>query len=213
MPNKRVNFESLKQEYLDPNNLQYKKLIVVDQYIPKSISLLDIGAGTGEFINLESNKFVEIYGVDVDLESLNIYKEISKNENCIHFIESNLTNLNSIFSNNKFDCVICLDVLEHTQLQECLKVLQSIYNITKDNGLFIFTGPGILEKFQIFMRMSPTHLYSHFSYGWKKLIEEAGFKVLSVETVEFPFINYNFLIKNVHIFGKCCIIVSQKLSW
>lgn len=213
MPNTRVNFESLKQGYLDPNNLQCKKLIVVDQYIPKSTSLLDIGAGTGEFINLEFHKFVEIYGVDVDPESLKICREKFKNKKNVYLFESDLKNLNSIFSNNKFDCVTCLDVLEHIELHECKTVLRNIYNITNDNGLFIFTGPGIFEKIRIFMGMSPTHLHSHSSYGWKKLIEEAGFEVLSVETVEFPFVNNYFLRRNVHIFGKCCTIVSKKIPF
>lgn len=211
MQNERVNFEALKREYLDPNNLQYKKLRVVDQYMPKSISLLDIGAGTGEFINLELQKFVEIYGVDIDPESLNICRERFKNQKNVHLFESDLTNLNSIFSNNKFDCVTCLDVLEHIELHECKTVLRNIYNITKDNGLFIFSGPGILEKIRIFIGMSPTHLHSHSSYGWKKLIENSGFEVLSVETVEFPLVNNRILRKNIHLFGKCCIVVSKKV--
>lgn len=207
----RVNYNSLKSEYLDPESLQYKKLRFVDQYISKGHSLLDIGSGTGELIKLEINKFDEIYGIDADSESLKICRDSFKNKKNVHIFESNLQNLDVLFSDTKFDCVTCLDVLEHIELKECKQVLQSIHHVTKDLGLFIFTGPGVFEKVRISLGMSPTHLHSHSSYGWKKLIEEAGFNILIVETVEFPLINSDFLRKNIHIFGKCCTIISQKV--
>jgi ubiquinone/menaquinone biosynthesis C-methylase UbiE len=211
MSPERVNYNSLKSEYLDPESLQYKKLRLVDQYISKGHSLLDIGSGTGEFIKLEINKFDEIYGVDADPESLKICVDSFKNKKHVHIFESNLQGLDVLFSDTKFDYITCLDVLEHIELIECKKVLQNIHHITTDLGFFIFTGPGIFEKIRISLGMSPTHLHSHSSYGWKKLIEEAGFEVLSVETVEFPLFDDDFLRKKIHIFGKCCTIISQKV--
>jgi ubiquinone/menaquinone biosynthesis C-methylase UbiE len=210
MSPERVNYNSLKSEYLDPESLQYKKLRLVDKYISKGHSFLDIGSGTGELIKLEINKFDEIYGVDADPESLQMCGNNFKNKEHVHIFESNLKNLDILFSDTKFDYITCLDVLEHIELKECEIVLRSIYNITKDSGLFIFSGPGMFEKIRISLGMSPTHLHSHSSYGWKRLIEEAGFKVLSVETVEFPFIDRDFLRKKIHLFGKCCTIISQK---
>lgn len=211
MSPERVNYESLKCEHSDPSSLQYKKLRHVSQYIPRGDSLLDIGAGTGEFIKLEIPKFDEIYGVDIDKESLKILMDRFKTKKNVHIIESDLKNLSIIFSKNKFDCITCMDVLEHIELQECKIVLQHIYEITKDFGLFVFTGPGIFEKIRISMGTSPTHLHSHSSYGWMKLIKEAGFDIRSVETVEFPLINSDFLRKNIHVFGMCCTIIAQKI--
>lgn len=213
MSPERVNYNSLKSEYLDPESIQYKKLRLVNQYISKGRSLLDIGSGTGEFIKLEINKFDEIYGVDADPESLHICRDNFKNKEHVHIFESNLQGLDILFSDTKFDYITCLDVLEHIELKECKKVLHNIHHITTDLGFFIFTGPGIFEKIRISLGMSPTHLHSHSSYGWKKLIEEAGFEVLNVETVEFPFINNGFFRKNIPLFGKCCLIISQKMPY
>jgi predicted TPR repeat methyltransferase len=207
----RVNYESLKCDYSNPSSLNYKKLRLVDQHVPKGHSLLDIGAGTGEFITLEIPKFDEIYGVDTDKESLKILMERFKTKKNVHIIESDLKNLSMIFSNNKFDCISCLDVLEHIELQECKIVLQYIYEITKNFGFLVCTFPGIFEKIRISIGISPTHLHSHSSYGWMKLIKEVGFDILNVETIEFPLVDNDFLRRNIHIFGKCCMIIAQKI--
>jgi predicted TPR repeat methyltransferase len=212
MSHERVNYESLKCEYSDPFSLQFKKLRLVDRYIPEGKFLLDIGAGTGEFIKLEISKFGEIYGIDADNESLGILADRFKTQKNVHIIESDSKNLNIIFPRNKFDCVTCLDILEHIELHECKIVLKQIYEITNDFGLFVFTGPGIFAKFKISIGSSPGHLHSHSSYGWARLINESGFDIISVESVEFPLIDNVFLRKNVHILGKCCVIISQKKS-
>jgi len=62
----KVNFEQLSSEYSDPKSLQYRKLRIVDSYIPKEELLLDIGMETGELINLQKQKFEEIFGIDAD---------------------------------------------------------------------------------------------------------------------------------------------------
>lgn len=212
MLNERVNYASLQLEYLDPNSLVYKKLRIIDNYMDKSHSLLDIGVGTGELIKLEKQKFDLIYGIDVDEESAEACIELFEKEDHIRILHGNIDILDSSLSNIKFDYITCLDVLEHIEMNSCGEYLTKIYNLLEDEGIFLFSAPGIFEKIRIFMGKSPTHLHSHSSYGWKKMIQEAGFNVLSIETVEFPMIHSDFLRKNIHIFGKCCLIVSKKAS-
>ncbi|NJD54591.1 MAG: class I SAM-dependent methyltransferase [Candidatus Methanoperedens sp.] len=212
MLNERVNYASLQLEYLDPNSLVYKKLRIIDKYINKSHSLLDIGAGTGELIKLEKQKFEMIYGIDVDGESAEACTELFKKDEHIRILHGSIDILESSLANIKFEYITCLDVLEHIEMNRCGEYLKKIYKLLEDDGIFLFSGPGIFEKIRIFMGRSPTHLHSHSSYGWKKMIQEAGFNILSIETVEFPMIHSDFLRKNVHIFGKCCLIVSKKVS-
>lgn len=210
MVGERVNYESLNNEYADRDSLQYRKLQIIDSYIPKGIRLLDIGAGTGELINLEAHKFNEIYGIDVDSESIRICQQRVKNNTNIHIFETDLKNYDHIFGDKKFDCITCLDVLEHVTLTECKSILRTIYDLTNRSGLFIFTAPGIFEKARIFLGLSPTHLHSHSSYGWMKMIKDTGFTIVSVETVAFPLMDNELLRKKIHLFGKCCLIVSKK---
>lgn len=206
----KEDYESLLLQYRDPNSLMYKKLRIVDSYINGGETLLDIGMGVGELIELEKQKFKEIYGIDVDEESVNICRKRFENNENIHVIRGNANDLKKLFDNKKFDYITCLDVLEHIEIKECKKVLNDIYDLLKDGGKFIFTGPGIFEKIRIILGRSPMHLHSHSSYGWKRMIEQAGFKVIHIETVEFPIINSDFLRKRLHIFGKCCLIVAEK---
>ncbi len=206
----KEDHESLRSQYLDPNSLMYKKLRIVDIYINDGESLLDIGSGVGELIELEKQKFGKIYGIDVDEESVEICHKRFKDDKKICIMQGDINDLGNLFKDKKFDCVTCLDVLEHIKVKECKKALNNIYNILKENGKFIFTGPGIFEKIRIFGGRSPTHLHSHSSYGWERMIEMAGFNVINVETVEFPLIHNDFLRKKLHIFGKCCLIVAKR---
>jgi ubiquinone/menaquinone biosynthesis C-methylase UbiE len=147
----RVKHESLKSEYLDPNSLQYKKLRLVDQYIPEGYSLLDIGAGTGEINKLEIPNFSEIYGIDTDQESLKICRDRFTSEKNVHIVESDLKNLGTLFQNNKFNCIICLDTLEHIKLNKC-KIVHHIYKITKNIDFLSLPVPVSLKKLKYLLK-------------------------------------------------------------
>lgn len=201
-------YESLLLEYSDPESLMYKKLMTLDSYISNGESLLDIGAGTGDLIELEKNKFNLIYGVDIDKESVDICIEKFGDDPDIHIIQGDIRSLDFI---DRFDLITACDVLEHLTLEDCRNTLKIIYSLLKDDGKFIFTGPGIFEKIRIVMGKDPTHQHSHSSYGWSKIIRSAGFKIVSTETIEFPLVNHNLLRKKLHIFGKCCLIVCKKM--
>jgi len=206
----KEDYESLLLQYRDPNSLMYKKLRIVDSYINGGETLLDIGVGIGELIELEKQRFRKIYRIDADEESVNICRKRFESDENIYIIEGNINDLENLFEDRKFDYITCLDVLEHIKVEECVKNLNNIYDLLRDGGKFIFTGPGLFEKIRILLGRSPTHLHSHSSYGWKRMIERAGFDVMNVETVEFPIIHSNFLRKRLHIFGKCCLIVAEK---
>lgn len=210
MPHYKENYESLQSQYLDPDSLSYKKLRIVDSCINGGETLLDIGGGVGELIELEKQKFEVIYGIDLDEESVSICRKRFENNENIYIMQGNINDSKELFKDKKFDYITCLDILEHIEVEECKKSLNEIYNLLEDDGIFIFTGPGVFEKIRIFLGQSPTHLHSHSSYGWKRMIERAGFNVMNVETVEFPIIRSNFLRKKLHIFGKCCLIVAEK---
>lgn len=207
---RREDYESLLLQYRDPNSLMYKKIRTVDSYINGGETLLDIGCGVGELIELEKQKFRKIYGIDIDEESVKICRKRFENYENVYIIKASINDLDTLFKDMKFDYITALDVLEHIPVEESEKALKIIYNLLKDGGKFTFTGPGMFEKIRIALGRSPTHLHSHSSYGWKKMIEQAGFDVIRVETVEFPIIHSDFLRKKLHVFGKCCLIVAEK---
>ncbi len=210
MSHHEQNYESLHSEYLDPFSLMYKKLRIVDKYIHRGECLLDIGIGTGELIELEKQKFSKIYGIDISEISVNICLNRFQNNKSIHIMQSNINNLKNLFANESFDYITCCDVLEHIGLEEFTTALDNVYALLKNGGRFIFTGPGMFERIKIVLNISPMHTHSHSSYGWADYIKRAGFKIVAIETVEFPLIHSDFLREKLHIFGKCCSIVGEK---
>lgn len=209
MPVEKVNFKSLESEYADPESLSYKKIRIVDGYIPNGGNYLDIGMGTGELISLRIGKHDKIFAIDYDETSVLMCQKKFGQYSQINLKKSGISDIQNIFS-EQFDCITCLDILEHIKEADVPPALLKIYDSLQKDGIFIFTGPGIFEKIKIFLGKSPTHFHSHSSYGWKKMISNAGFAIINVETVEFPIIQSDFLRRKVHLFGKCCIIVAQK---
>ena len=196
--------------YQNPHSLMHRRLRIIDSYLPPGNMLLDIGMGTGEFIELEKHKFRKIYGLDVNEESIETCQVRFQGEGNITLIRDSITSLRDYFRSQQFDYITCLDVLEHIELKDCKKSLSIIADLLCGGGKFIFTGPGVFEKIRIALGKSPTHIHSHSSYGWERLIMAAGLTVESIETVEFPVIHSDFLRKRFHLFGQCCLIVARK---
>ncbi len=212
----KENYEALLAQYKDPKSLMYKKLRSVDEYINTYIEdsnsnyLLDIGMGIGELIHLEKDKFRFICGVDIDSEGVDYCKNRFLDYDNIEIILSDLKQIDSLLFKSKFDVITCLDVLEHIKPDDCINTLNCIHNLLNEDGLFIFTGPGIFEKIRIKLGLSPTHMHSHSSYSWAKLISESGYKILHVESIEFPILDNELLRNKMHLFGKCCLIVAKR---
>ena len=190
MPDNKENYELLQLQYSDPDSLMC----------------------IGELIELEKQKFVRIYGIDADKEAVGICRKRLKEEGNIYLRQGSIGDLNDLFQDKKFNSITCLDVLEHIKLEECKNALSNIYKLLNDDGNFIFTGPGVFEKVRIFLGRSPTHLHSHSSYGWRKMIERAGFYAVNVETEGFPIFRSDFFRKRIHVLGKCCLIIAKKCS-
>ena len=213
--NAKVNYEELISQYNNSDSLMYKKLRIVDYYINQHIKnfegFLDIGMGTGELINLEKNKFKYVYGSDIDEESVNYCKKRFNDDKNIDIIKGDIRDIYSCYKFEDLNVITCLDVLEHINYSHSIETLNIIYDMLKKDGIFIFSGPGIYEKLRISLGLSPTHVHSHSSYSWAKLIQDSNFEIISVESVEFPFLkNDNFLRKKLHLLGKCCLIVSKR---
>jgi 2-polyprenyl-3-methyl-5-hydroxy-6-metoxy-1,4-benzoquinol methylase len=206
----KEDYDALRSQYNDPSSLMYKKLRVVDSYINGGKTLLDIGTGVGELLDLEKNKFKRIYSFDMDRDSVEFSRNRFQDYHHIKIELGDLDNLENLIKDKKFDYITCLDVLEHVNLNTVTQKLNIIYKLLDDDGVFIFTGPGIFEKIRIKLGRS-NHVHSHSSYSWMRMLKNSNFKISSVETVEFPIFNENnFLRKNLHLFGKCCLIVCKK---
>ncbi|WP_373838607.1 methyltransferase domain-containing protein [Methanospirillum sp.] len=205
-----VNYHQLFDEYSNPGSLQYKKMRIIDSFIPSGNTFLDIGMGTGELINIVKSKFNVKCGFDPDHNSYCICCDRFREDSTIQLFHGKVNILKSLIGDYRFDVITALDVLEHLSEKECEETLRLSFDLLNEGGIFIFSGPGVFEKIRIYLGLSPTHLHSHSPFGWKRIINKAGFEIMNVETVEFPIFHTDFLRKKVNIFGKCLVIISKK---
>lgn len=206
----KIDFYCLQRQYENPQSQDFKKIKLIDGVIQTSNKLLDIGSGTGAFINLVKNKFQSIYSIEQDPVALLFLQENFSSDSKIKIIQASINDYLIKTPSLSFDYITCLDVLEHLSFTECQITIKELYKQMKPGGFLIISVPGIFEKIRIFLGKSPTHRHSHSSYGWVKILQHAGFKILTIQTVEFPLIDHILFRKFLHLFGKCCVIVAEK---
>ncbi|HOS82994.1 MAG TPA: class I SAM-dependent methyltransferase [Methanolinea sp.] len=205
-----IDFEKLERQYHDTESQDFKKIKLVDSFMQPSDALLDIGSGEGSFLELTKPKFRFIYSIEIDPFALKLLKEKFSSDTKIILIPKTVTDFLKENPDLSFDYITCLDVLEHIPLSDCQMVIEKLFRLLKPEGLLIISVPGIFEKIRIFLGKSPTHLHSHSSYGWAKILEKSGFSIMNIQTVEFPILDKYIFRKYFHLFGKCCVIIAKR---
>jgi len=141
--------------------------------------IIDIGCGLGYLDYLIARQGKDITGVDISLESLNLFKDIAEEYN-IKQIHANLFDINV----NEYDLVICQEVLEHIEDYE--SAIMKMNNFIKHNGFGLFCVPYNENLGAKTIYQPETKEYCHksghvHSFDYPKLADsmgKCGFKVL-----------------------------------
>jgi ubiquinone/menaquinone biosynthesis C-methylase UbiE len=104
---------------------------ICKRIVNKDSKVLDIGCGSGRNMGLFNSG--NVYGLDISSISIRKGRD-SGNKNLLVGDALKLP-----FKNNVFDCIFCLDLLEHIENDK--KVLEEASKILKDDGLFISFVP------------------------------------------------------------------------
>lgn len=143
---------------------------VLRKFVPsKRGRALDIGCGTGINLGMLSGFASEVVGMDKFSGALDYCKHRGFNNLELLDVESI-----SSKSENSFDIVTLLDVLEHVEDDD--KALRDIHRILKPGGLLIMTVPA----YQFLWSEHDVALHHKRRYILNRLVlqmEEAGFKV------------------------------------
>ena len=105
-----------------------KKLKLINSFNTESKTILDIGAGTGDFLSVCKKDHWEIYGIE---PSINAKKLAYKKG--IH-LDSTITNYDK-----KFDIITMWHVLEH--VPNLLEYITTLQRLLKKNGVLIIAVP------------------------------------------------------------------------
>lgn len=144
----------------------------IDFYLQGDI--LEVGCGIGNFTK-ELIHFGNVFAIDIDKEYVSTTLKLLKGKAHIGFgdIEKGLY----FFKSQRFDRVVCINVLEHIQDDD--KALDNIYSLLKNEGYLILLVPA-----HQFLYGSIDKSIGHFRrYNKKSLIailKNKGFKIEKV---------------------------------
>ena len=153
--------------------------------IPRDSKLLDIGCNTGSTIfNLHQYGFTNVYGVDVEKNSINHGKKIYTQ------ISDRLVDYDGVklpFEDNSFDVVTMFDVIEHiTNVDQFIR--EEVRRVLTGHGILLFQTPNKYTNipWEIFIHKS-LHKYKEYHVSLQSyrslmsLLENSGFDEIVVE--------------------------------
>lgn len=164
----------------------------VFKYLPNRLGIIgDIGCGEEPALFFKlAGRFDFAYGIDRKIETKNFP------EKNIEIINKDLDKDSLLFfSENTFDYIFMLAVLEHLEFPE--KILREIYQLLKPQGKLILTTPTpsakpVLELMAFYMKLlSWEQLQEHKHYFSKNellnLLSKTGFKEIKHHYFELGF--------------------------
>ena len=145
-------------------------LILENITLNKETSVLEIGVGTGSTAELMIGRAKEFYGVDISKE----------------LIEE----LNSIYSNNNFVNMYCVDICSNTSLGKRFDVIYSadtLEHIEQPNGFFNFIARHLFSDGVAIVTFPNESEKKHHGITWFncktelfKLINSTGLKIIQL---------------------------------
>jgi len=175
---------------------------------------LDIGCGKGDLLYLLRDRYVEGYGTDI-ITKKGAYRDFN-------FVQADI-NKEFPFKNNKFDLIICTEVIEQIENQYFL--LRELKKRLSKNGLLIVSAPNIYNVFgkmlfnfsnelihfttqpQDYDQINPL-IENHFRY----YTNEIGLKIVDVRYTEMhvPFTGIHLPIKTKLTGNSVIFILKNK---
>ncbi len=126
---------------LERHQLEYElTLRVLDQYLPKSGSILEIGAATGQYTQVLAQKGYQVTAVDLSTELLKRCQENIENAGLgkqVQYVVADARNLSSI-AEKDYDAVLLMGPLYHLVEEEDRQLaLQQVYERLRTGGILL----------------------------------------------------------------------------
>jgi 2-polyprenyl-3-methyl-5-hydroxy-6-metoxy-1,4-benzoquinol methylase len=169
-----------REDYLSPITIKrFNELLDDLETYRKTGKLLDIGCGTGFFLQEAKKRGWEVYGTEFTDKAIEICKSkgiIMKQGKLDH----------AWFGEGVFDVIISFEVLEH--INNPIEEVRNINYILRKGGIFYFTTPNFnaLERFFLKSKYNIIEYPEHLAYYTKKtanyLFTSNNFKKKKIST-------------------------------
>ena len=140
-----------------------------------NLKILEIGFGNGNFLNYCKHKNIDIYGVEINNDLL----EVAKLNNFNVFTPDQINSFEESF----FHVIVLFDVLEHFDRGFIEKSLIKYYNILEDDGVLIARYPNSDSPFGLQIQNGDvTHVTSIGSGKIKYWMNLAKFEIIYLDS-------------------------------
>lgn len=164
------------------HTLQQKAKLIINQTKVERGSMLDIGSGTGAFLNVMKEKGWQVKGVEPDEDA----RKLANKLYTLHMDEP--ASMDSI-SPSSFDAITLWHVLEHVhQLHDYVEQLK---RLLKEQGKIFIAVPNYQSRDSGIYRSYwaaydvPRHLYHFSPRSIKTLMQQHGLKIESMKPMWF----------------------------
>ena len=127
----------------------------------EGVRILEIGCGTGASTVALAEQGAQVVGVDISAAALG-----SARDRCeayglrAEFVETNATNISSLFAGKKFDAILFFAVVEHLTWQERITSLKGAWELLAANSILaVLEAPNRLWYMDIHTTNQPFYLW------------------------------------------------------
>ena len=162
------------------SKLYNSRLSLIESLYPAKGNLLDIGCGAGFFLNIANERGWNCHGMEILPEYIKYAQEnFALKQIRLESLDGSLS-----YDANTFDVITLWDLIEH--LRNPLNSLQKIYRIMQPGGLLVMWTPNVKNAIILKEKWTGYKILQHFYFfsgdSLKKILEKAGFKIVSLKT-------------------------------
>jgi len=145
------------------------------------IEIYDAGSGFGQYTYFMSKKLApcNIFSVDVKKDWISDCRNFF-NKKKISNVAFAVEDLTSISHKNKFDLIVCVDVMEH--IAEDQKAFNNFYNALKKGGFLLINSPSIYGGSDVHQNEEESFISEHARDGYSKEDLEAKLHPIGFST-------------------------------
>jgi 2-polyprenyl-3-methyl-5-hydroxy-6-metoxy-1,4-benzoquinol methylase len=147
----------------------------------QSMSVLDIGCGTGLFLRyLLHRGFTSVTGIDYDENLKGTLSDLEQAGCGIEFSEAEAY-IDANLGVRYFDRIVLFDILEHIELDDCVRFLRKLHGVLNAGGKILIRVPNITSPWGIRMQFDSFDHVTIFSPG--RLHELAAYSDLKIGSI------------------------------